>query len=231
MATQVWLLVGLVFFIDLPWEVLYWKRAGGAARPLGGALRGALYDLDSRRCHQIHDAERCRLRLAHDRLVLSVVSNGPTGPCLDPNRHPVVGLRGAVAAGLPAQGPHVVALGEVEEVAVEGLQLAADVPAELCQLVAHRRDLVLPLHVEGGDHVCRLFEGLDGLRDRRLGGGYGRGGGDPVRGRRCRRNGYGCYGGASAMLAARSSCLSLQPLQLRIGRGASTVIILNHIVI
>lgn len=231
MATQVWLLVGLLFLIDLPWEVLYWKWAGGAARALRGALRGPLYDLDSRRRYQIHDAERCRLRLAHDRLVLSVLSNGPAGPGLDPNGHPVVGLRGAVAAGLPAQGPHVVALGEVEEVAVEGLQLAADVPPELRELVAHRRDLVLPLHVEGGDHVCRLFEGLDGLGDRRLGGGYGRGGGDPVRGRRCRRNGYGCYGGASAMLAAHGSGLSLQPLQLRIGRGASTVIILNHIVI
>lgn len=173
MATQVGLLVGFVFFIDLPWEVLYWERAGWAARPLGGALRGAFYNLDPGRCHQIHDAERCRLGLTHNRLVLSVVSNGPTGPCLDPNRHPVVGLRGAVAAGLATQGPHVVALGEVEEVTVEGLQLAADVPAELCQFVAHRRDLVLPLHVEGGDHVCRLFEGLNGLRDRRLGGGYG----------------------------------------------------------
>lgn len=138
MATQVWLLVGLGFFINLPWEVLYWKRAGGAARPLGGALRGALYYLNSRRCHQIHDAERRWLRLTHDRLVLSVVSNGPAGPRLDPNRHPVVGLRGAVAAGLSAQGPHVVALGEVEEVAVEGLQLATDIPAELCQLIAHR---------------------------------------------------------------------------------------------
>lgn len=164
------------------------RGAGRRDREFGH--RGLGGDGDERRPNQVQDAEGGRfrlakhrwLRLAHHRGVHRVLPHGcPTVSCLRSHGNtfpraaqtptstssstpPAPAATTAAVCRLPTHSPHVVALGEVEEVAVEGLEFPTHVPSQLGQLVSHGRDLLLPLHVEGRQHAGRLLKSLQGLR-------------------------------------------------------------------